>query len=244
MENKLKIITIGGMIGVGKTSLINSLSEKLSSEGKKARVVYELWEDKEDNIQDSRATHDDVMDILLKMYYDNIGGLSSSNENKKLNSMYITVTHQIHFLSTRVSKVIMAIEKAKELDLDYLLIDRTIFEDIIFTKINLFHDPLFWETYYAMWNLWEARLFKEMKDIPTRNIVLTAPIETILERIKKRGRDLEQSEDLEQYFRDLNENYSNDMINYFILKRIHNYELIQTENKSIDELTELIYNSN
>lgn len=240
MENNLKIITIGGMIGVGKTSLINNISKKLTNQGKKVKVVYELWEEKEDNIQDTRATHDDVMDMLLEMYYNNIGGLSSSDENTKLNSMYITVTHQIHFLSTRVSKVVLAIEKAKKLKLDYLLIDRTIFEDIIFTKINLFHDPLFWETYYTMWNLWEARLFKEMRDIPTRNIILTAPIETILERIKKRGRDLEQNAGLEEYFTNLNENYANDMINYFILKRIRNYEVIETNNKTIEELTNIL----
>lgn len=236
----MKIITIGGMIGVGKTTIINNICQKLNNSGLKAKVVYELWEEKENNIQSEKATHDNVMDMLLEMYYGSIGGLNSSNDNEKLNAKFITLTHQIHFLSTRVTKVILAIEKAKKLNLDYLLIDRTIFEDIIFTKINLFNDPLYWETYYSMWNLWEARLSHELKDIETQNIILTAPIETILQRIKKRGRQLEQSEELEAYFTSLNENYTDEMVSYFILKRIHNYEIIQTNDRDIDDISDQI----
>lgn len=240
----MKIITIGGMIGVGKTTIINNICEKLNFEGKKSKVVYELWEEKENNIQQQKATHDEVMDMLLQMYYGSIGGLNSTKENEQLNAKFITLTHQIHFLSTRVTKVILAIEKAKKLNLDYLLIDRTIFEDIIFTKINLFNDPLYWETYYSMWNLWEARLSHELKDIETQNIILTAPIETILQRIKSRGRKLEQSSELENYFTSLNENYTEEMISYFILKRIHNYQIIQTHNRSVDEITQEILDKN
>lgn len=233
----MKIITIGGMIGVGKTTIINHICEKLNNEGKKARVVYELWEEKVNNIQQQKATHDQVMDMLLEMYYNNIGGLESSQENEKLNAKFITLTHQIHFLSTRVTKVILAVEKAKKMNLDYLLIDRTIFEDIIFTKINLFKDPLYWETYYSMWNLWEARLSHELKNIETYNIILEAPINTILARIKSRGRQLEQSEELKEYFTNLNENYTSEMVSYFILKRIHDYEIINTENRTVSEIS-------
>lgn len=233
----MKILTIGGMIGVGKTTIINNICEKLNANGEKARVVYELWEEKDNNIQQEKATHDEVMDMLLEMYYGNIGGLESSIENEQLNAKFITLTHQIHFLSTRVTKVILAIEKAKKLKLDYLLIDRTIFEDIIFTKINLFKDPLYWETYYSMWNLWEARLSHELKNIETHNIILKAPIETILQRIKLRGRQLEQSEKLTQYFTDLNENYTSEMISYFILKRIHNYKIIDTNDRTIEDIS-------
>lgn len=236
----MKIITVGGMIGVGKTTIINNICEMLNNKGKKAKVVYELWEEKTNNIQQEKATHDEVMDMLLEMYYNSIGGLDSSDENEKLNAKYITLTHQIHFLSTRVTKVILAVEKARKENLDYLLIDRTIFEDIIFTKINLFNDPLYWETYFSMWNLWEARLAHELRDIETRNIILSAPIDTILSRIKKRGRDLEQSEELKDYFTNLNQNYTEEMIHYFILKRIANYEVIETHDKDIQTISEII----
>lgn len=237
---RLKIITVGGMIGVGKTTIINNLCEVLNNSGKPTKVVYELWENKENNIYQSKATHDEVMDMLLEMYYGSIGGLQSSNQNEVLNAKFVTLTHQIHFLTTRVTKVILAIEKAKELNLEYLLIDRTIFEDIIFTKTNLFNDPLYWETYYSMWELWEARLSHELQGIDTMNIILDASFETILSRIKKRGRDLEQDEELEKYFKDLNENYIKEMEHYFILKRIHQYCVIDTELKSVDKITEEI----
>lgn len=208
----MKIVTVGGMIGVGKTTKIEDMLLADKIKGIKSKAVYELFEEKDGTIFPEKTTRDEIMTILLKMYYSNI---SSPDRTAKL---LTTLMHQSNFLSNRSEKIVEAIKIAEEMELEVLYLDRTIFEDIIFTKENLFHEPLYWETYYLNWNLWFNYVNNALKGYEVRNIILTAPTDIILERIKGRGRDMEQGEDLEEYFRKLNDKYAEEMKSNFILK--------------------------
>jgi hypothetical protein len=73
----------------------------------------------------------------LRIYYEKVNDINSSDVTKRNNAYSITFTHQSQFLQTRASKIIEAIEIAKKRELDYLLLDRTHFEDLIFTAQNL-----------------------------------------------------------------------------------------------------------
>lgn len=217
----MKIITIGGMIGVGKTTKIDDMILADKVHGIKSKAVYELYETKEGTIFPEKTTRDEIMTILLDMYY---AHLDCPDRMAKL---MVTFMHQSNFLIMRTIKTIEAIKIAEEEGLEKLYLDRTIFEDIVFTKENLFHEPLFWELYHSCWKMAFNYMRQALKGHDVVNIILTAPTEVILERIKKRGREIEQGND--QYFINLNEKYVEEMKANFTLEgwdyEVHeNYE--------------------
>lgn len=206
----MQIITVGGMIGVGKTTKIDDMILADKVHGIKSKAVYELYEDKEGTIFPEKTTRDDIMTILLDMYYAHL------ECPDKMAKLMVTFMHQSNFLIMRTIKAVEAIKMAEEEGLEKLYLDRTIFEDIVFTKENLFYEPFFWENYYSNWKMAFNYMNHALKGHDVKNIILTASTETILERIKKRGREIEQGND--EYFIKLNEKYVEEMTANFKLK--------------------------
>lgn len=241
--SNLKIIIVGGMIGVGKTTLIRNLCNQLKQENKKVSVVYELWEECSDNIFKQKNTYDKFMDTVISLYYENIDSMTTCEcEKKKDFLLHKLLTHQTHFLSTRTTKVFSAINAAVEKKVDYLILDRSLYEDIVFTFLNLEKYPKLWESYYNIWQIWEANFAVILKKYETQHFLLDAPFETILQRIQKRGRDFEQGEKVSQYFDELNQNYIEIILSEFNKKDIKNYTLIDTQKISSENLADQIIN--
>jgi deoxyadenosine/deoxycytidine kinase len=57
-----------------------------------------------------------------------------------------------------------------------------------------------------------------MKGFDLLNIILSVKTSTVLERIKKRGRPMEQGEELQDYFTNLNKHYVPEMVANLINK--------------------------
>lgn len=238
--SNLKIIIVGGMIGVGKTSLIENLCNKLKDKEKKVKVVYEIWEDKFENVFSSKNNYDVFMEELINEYYINLDLLKKSELNKDIEryDFYLKklATHQIHFLSTRTSKVFSAINTAIEEQLDYLILDRSLYEDIVFTSLSLKNDEDLWAKYYKIWEYWEATFNNVVSKYNAQHFILDAPIDIILERIQKRGREFEQGEQVFDYFKNLNKKYVVQILEEFTKKNIRNFSKIDTSNFTSNEL--------
>jgi deoxyadenosine/deoxycytidine kinase len=96
-----KIIAVGGMIALGKTTLIEGLNKRY----KNSIAVYELSEENK------------VQDLLLEGLY------------KKTVTIDLL---QLYFLNNRLKNYIETVKNNK--DKDYILFDRTTFEDPLFAK--------------------------------------------------------------------------------------------------------------
>jgi deoxyadenosine/deoxycytidine kinase len=141
----MQIITVGGMIGVGKTTYIDQALARDKEMGLKSKTIYELFEPDrlENSIFKEKTTRDEVMDLFLKLYYENVDKLTHNDELERVQGYTVTLGHQVNFLANRASKVLDAIEIAKQQGIDILYLDRTIFEDLIFTKRNLFDNQVY-----------------------------------------------------------------------------------------------------
>lgn len=116
---------------------------------------------------------------------------------------------QIYFLNKRFDLI-----KKAYFDDDNVL-DRSIYEDALFTKINTINGSISEEEYQIYLDLLD-NMMEEIDGMPKKApdllIFLDGSFEHVLNNIKKRGREYEQiSEDngLEEYYRQLHEEYSN-----------------------------------
>lgn len=230
IDHKLKVVTVGGMISAGKTTLLEKLAKEDKENGIKSKIIYELYEDnrKDTSLFPERTTRDEIMDLFLKMYYDNVNLLDSENEYERTVALNVTLGHQITFLATRASKIIDSIRKAQEMELDILYLDRTIFEDLLFTATNLFNNQVWWFGYITVWNKWFNLVNSALKDCDVENLILEVSEETILKRIKKRGRAMEQTPELTEYFKKLNKTYGKDLSD-FMKESGWDYTIINNE---------------
>lgn len=231
---ELNLLSISGMVGVGKTTLIKHLCEILSMRGFKVGVMFELHENNEYSMFQERHPNDDTTEGLLKEYYAMIPDLKSDNFWKKQRALTKTFSHQVVFLDNRVGKSIEAVEKAVEENYDYLIFDRTLFADRIFTKLNLEGHPTYMDDYKDIWNT-EVNVFQSiMKEhkLKCYNIILDANFDTIAGRIKKRGREMEQGDENLKYFEDLHKNYLFDLKTMFIKAKL-TFEIFDVSEKKM-----------
>lgn len=166
------MITLAGMIGVGKSSATGLLSDHLGT----------------------------------KAYFEPVGNNPVLPEYYKNPKAY-GFSLQIYFLNKRFS----AIKKA--LYSDNAVMDRSIYEDLLFTELN--HDngnisDVNFSIYKNLLNNMLQELPFEPKKAPDLMIYLTADFDTILQHIKKRGREYEQIDynpELKSYYRNLYRRY-------------------------------------
>lgn len=178
------VITIGAMIGAGKSSLAEILGKELGTE-----VFYESVDD----------------NPILPLFY------TATEEEIQTNRYPFLL--QLYFLKTRFK----AIKKA--LTNDNNVLDRSIYEDWYFAKIN--HDlgrisDLEFEIYEGLLDEMMQELSElNYKKAPDLMVYLSGSFETILNRINKRGRGYELSPDLKDYYKTLWEGYDNWVYNHY-----------------------------
>lgn len=170
------VITIGAMIGAGKSSLAKILGEEFGTE-----VFYESVDD----------------NPILPLFY------TASEEEIQLKRYPFLL--QLYFLKTRFKSIKQALSN------DNNVLDRSIYEDWYFAKIN--HElgrisDLEFNIYEGLLN----EMMEELEDLqykkaPDLMIYLSGSFNTIINRIKARGRGYELDPELYSYYKKLWEGY-------------------------------------
>lgn len=177
------MLTLAGIVGSGKSSLTKILSEELGT-----KAFYEPVDD----------------NPVLPLFYE---GNKLVEEGKQETNPY-TMLLQVFFLNRRFS----AIKEAMADDNNVL--DRSIYEDKIFMKMNVDQGhatQVEWQIYKSLLdNMMQELPYAAHKKAPDLMIMIDVSYETMIKRVKKRGREFEQVEvdpSLESYYKDLLQRY-------------------------------------
>ena len=207
------LLVVGGMIGLGKTSVAKLLGEHFRTE-----VFYESVDD----------------NPILPLFY-----TSSPEEIEKYRYPFLL---QLHFLDTRFRSIKQALCD------DNNVLDRSIYEDWYFAKIN--NDlgrisDLEFEIYDRLLNNMLEELAELPKKSPDLMIYLKGSFETVINRILKRGRSYELDEHLEAYYRTLWEGYDEWVMTHYkasevIIVDMDRYDVVNCEEdaKAIIQMVE------
>ncbi|MCK8606673.1 deoxynucleoside kinase [Apilactobacillus ozensis] len=144
---------------------------------------------------------------------------------------------QIYFLNKRFAMI------KKALADDNNILDRSIYEDALFTKQNNIEGNIS-DTEFKIYLQLIDNMMNELKSLPKKSpdlmIYLETDFETILKRIKKRGRDYEQFEDdpkLKEYYYHMWKAYKDWYEEYDkspkIKINLQKYDLIDSKNEKI-----------
>lgn len=171
------LITIGAMIGAGKTSLAELVANHFNSE-----VFYESVDD----------------NPILPVFY-------TASEEEIQTKRYPFLL-QLWFLNTRFKSIKEALIK------DNNVLDRSIYEDWYFAKVNKDLGRIS-DLEFSLYEDLLNNMLEELEELPKKSpdlmIYLSGSFETILDRIKKRGREYELDEALVSYYYALWEGYDN-----------------------------------
>ena len=177
------VIVVGGMIGLGKSSVAKILGEHFNSD-----VFYESVDD----------------NPILPLFY-------SETEEEIQKNRYPFLL-QLYFLNTRFKSIKEALVE------DNNVLDRSIYEDWYFSKKNMELNrisELEMKIYEDLLN----NMMEELKELPKKApdimIYLKGSFQTVLNRIKLRGREFELNEDLKEYYEFLWKDYDDWVMNWY-----------------------------
>ncbi|MBS5985487.1 deoxynucleoside kinase [Clostridium paraputrificum] len=169
------VIVVGGMIGLGKSSVSKVLGEHFNSE-----VFYESVDD----------------NPLLPLFYS-----ESEEEIQKKRYPFLL---QLYFLNTRFKSIKEALYADKN------ILDRSIYEDWYFAKKNMELGRIS-ELEMKIYEDLLENMMEELKEIPKKApdlmVYLKGSFDTVMNRIKLRGREFEVDDSLMEYYKFLWEGY-------------------------------------
>ena len=183
------MITLSGIIGSGKSSLTRLLSEELGTEA--------FYEPVEDN-------------PVLPLFYkgNEIAAKRRANGEEDTSNPYAYLL-QTFFLNRRFKMIKQAMAE------DNNVLDRSIYEDAIFMKMNTDMGnatQVEYDIYKSLLdNMLEELPYAAHKKSPDLMVMIDVSYETMIKRIKKRGREFEQIENdpsLVNYYKQLLDYYA------------------------------------
>ena len=177
------LLVVGGMIGLGKSSVAKILGEHFQSD-----VFYESVDD----------------NPLLPLFY--------SESEEEIQRKRYPFLLQLYFLNTRFKSITEA------LVYDNNVLDRSIYEDWYFAKKNMELgriSQLEMDIYENLLNNMMEELESLPKKAPDIMIYLKGSFETVMNRIKLRGRDFEVDDSLKEYYHFLWKDYDNWVKNHY-----------------------------
>ena len=208
------VITVGAMIGAGKSSLAKLIGEYFGTE-----VFYESVED----------------NPILPLFY------TASEE--EIQAKRYPFLLQLYFLDTRFKSIKQALSN------DNNVLDRSIYEDWYFAKVNMELGRIS-ELEFNMYERLLDNMMEELNEMPKKSpdlmVYLSGSFETILNRINKRGRGYELAPDLVEYYKKLWEGYDDWVFNHYSASQVlvidkDKYDYVNNENDA-KEILELIEN--
>lgn len=177
------LLVVGGMIGLGKSSVAKILGEHFQSD-----VFYESVDD----------------NPLLPLFY--------SEFEEEIQRKRYPFLLQLYFLNTRFKSIKEALVN------DNNVLDRSIYEDWYFAKKNMELgriSQLEMDIYENLLNNMMEELESLPKKAPDIMIYLKGSFETVMNRIKLRGRDFEVDDSLKEYYHFLWKDYDNWVKNHY-----------------------------
>ena len=177
------LLVVGGMIGLGKSSVAKILGEHFQSD-----VFYESVDD----------------NPLLPLFY--------SESEEEIQRKRYPFLLQLYFLNTRFKSIKEALVN------DNNVLDRSIYEDWYFAKKNMELgriSQLEMDIYENLLNNMMEELESLPKKAPDIMIYLKGSFETVMNRIKLRGRDFEVDDSLNEYYHFLWKDYDNWVKNHY-----------------------------
>lgn len=191
------LIVVGGMIGLGKTSVAEVLGEHFNSE-----VFYESVEDNK----------------ILPLFY--------TATPEEIQAKRYPFLLQLWFLDTRFKSI------KKALVNDNNVLDRSIYEDWYFAKKNMELGRIS-ELEMEVYENLADNMMEELKELPKKApdlmVYLKGSFETVLNRIRRRGRDYELDEDLVEYYKFLWKDYDDWVMNHYSASQVLIIDMDKTD---------------
>lgn len=196
------LIVVGGMIGLGKTTLGELIAKELD-----AKMYYESVDD----------------NPILPLYY--------TETPEEINKNRYPFLLQLYFLSSRFKAIKDAALNAVS---NYSVIDRSIYEDWYFAKINYDLGRIS-DLEFSLYKELLDNMMEEIKGIPKKApdlmIYLKGSFKTVIDRIKSRGREFELDDELLDYYKLLWNGYDDWLKKYYnasevLVIEIDDYNLV------------------
>ncbi|WP_208025442.1 deoxynucleoside kinase [Bacillus salipaludis] len=184
-------IVIGGMIGLGKTSVADTLSGHFKNKGIESKVFYEAVDD----------------NPILPLYYE--------LTPEELDAKRIPFLLQLFFLNKRFKTVKECINWREPV---YTIQDRSIYEDWYFAYVNKNLGRIS-DLEFKIYEELVENMMEELKELPKKApdlmVYLKGSFDTVIDRIMARGRSFEINPELKEYYFEVWKGYDEWVLNQY-----------------------------
>ncbi|WP_251555361.1 deoxynucleoside kinase [Neobacillus muris] len=184
-------IVIGGMIGLGKTSVADLLKGHFQHKGIESKVFYESVDD----------------NPILPLYYE--------LTPEELDAKRIPFLLQLFFLNKRFKTVKDCINWENPI---YTIQDRSIYEDWYFAYVNKNLGRIS-ELEFKIYEDLVDNMLEELNELPKKApdlmVYLKGSFETVIDRIMSRGRSFEINPELKEYYFEVWKGYDEWVTNHY-----------------------------
>ncbi len=184
-------IVIGGMIGLGKTSVADTLNQHFQMKGIDSKVFYEVVDD----------------NPILPLYY--------QLTDEELEARRIPFLLQLFFLNKRFKTVKDCLSYHEPL---FTIQDRSIYEDWYFAYVNKKLGRIS-SLEFKIYEDLVANMMEELQELPRKApdlmIYLKGSFDTVIKRIMDRGRDFEIDPKLKEYYFEVWKGYDDWVMNQY-----------------------------
>ena len=184
-------IVIGGMIGLGKTSVADTLNAHFKRNGIESKVFYEAVDD----------------NPILPLYYE--------LTPEELDARRIPFLLQLFFLNKRFKTVKDCVSWREPI---YTIQDRSIYEDWYFAYVNKNLGRIS-ELEFKIYEDLVENMMEELNELPKKApdlmVYLKGSFDTVIDRIMARGRSFEINPELKEYYFEVWKGYDEWVINNY-----------------------------
>ncbi|WP_042453768.1 deoxynucleoside kinase [Neobacillus dielmonensis] len=184
-------IVIGGMIGLGKTSVADLLKGYFQQNGIDSKVFYESVDD----------------NPILPLYYE--------LTPEELDAKRIPFLLQLFFLNKRFKTVKDCVNWKNPI---YTIQDRSIYEDWYFAYVNKNLGRIS-ELEFKIYEDLVDNMLEELNELPKKApdlmVYLKGSFETVIDRIMSRGRSFEINPELKEYYFEVWKGYDEWVTNHY-----------------------------
>jgi deoxyadenosine/deoxycytidine kinase len=198
-------IVIGGMIGLGKTSVADTLNAHFQKNGIESKVFYEAVDD----------------NPILPLYYE--------LTPEELDARRIPFLLQLFFLNKRFKTVKDCVSWKEPV---YTIQDRSIYEDWYFAYVNKNLGRIS-DLEFKIYEDLVENMMEELNELPKKApdlmVYLKGSFETVIDRIMARGRSFEINPELKEYYFEVWKGYDDWVINHYNASEVLIVDMNQTD---------------
>jgi deoxyadenosine/deoxycytidine kinase len=184
-------IVIGGMIGLGKTSVADTLNAHFKTKGIESKVFYEAVDD----------------NPILPLYYE--------LTPEELDARRIPFLLQLFFLNKRFKTVKECINWREPI---YTIQDRSIYEDWYFAYVNKNLGRIS-NLEFTIYEDLVDNMLEELNELPKKApdlmVYLKGSFDTVIDRLMARGRSFEINPELKEYYFEVWKGYDEWVMNQY-----------------------------